>query len=69
MVKYCLILKSSVLFVISRVQDAIMEEASEVSAASGTGQLDPRIISKVKKKARRILQEMVANVSPALIRY
>lgn len=52
----------------SRVQDAIMEEAAEVSAASGTGQLDPRIVSKVKKKARRILQEMVANVSPALIR-
>uniref|UniRef100_A0A6J0SNY2 Glycerol-3-phosphate acyltransferase 1, mitochondrial n=1 Tax=Pogona vitticeps TaxID=103695 RepID=A0A6J0SNY2_9SAUR len=52
----------------SRVQDAIMEEASEVSATGGTGQLDPRTINKVKKKARRILQEMVANVSPALIR-
>ncbi|KAJ7325203.1 hypothetical protein JRQ81_018223 [Phrynocephalus forsythii] len=52
----------------NRVQDAIMEEASEVSAVDGTGQLDPRIVSKVKKKARRILQEMVANVSPALIR-
>ncbi|XP_053161985.1 glycerol-3-phosphate acyltransferase 1, mitochondrial isoform X4 [Hemicordylus capensis] len=52
----------------SRVQNAIIEEASEMSALAGSGQLDPRTTSKVKKKARRILQEMVANVSPALIR-
>nr|XP_008112959.1 PREDICTED: glycerol-3-phosphate acyltransferase 1, mitochondrial isoform X2 [Anolis carolinensis] len=52
----------------SRVQNAIMEEASEMSSVGGTGQVDPRNISKVKKKARKILQEMVANVSPALIR-
>ncbi|XP_034631630.1 glycerol-3-phosphate acyltransferase 1, mitochondrial [Trachemys scripta elegans] len=50
----------------SRVQKAIVEEASVLSAA-GT-QTDLKAISKVKKKARRILQEMVANVSPALIR-
>ncbi|XP_066476633.1 glycerol-3-phosphate acyltransferase 1, mitochondrial isoform X3 [Tiliqua scincoides] len=52
----------------SRVQNAIADEASEMSAAAGSGQLDPRTTSKVKKKARSILQEMVANVSPALIR-
>ncbi|XP_054839759.1 glycerol-3-phosphate acyltransferase 1, mitochondrial isoform X2 [Eublepharis macularius] len=52
----------------SRVQNAIIEEASEMSAVGGSGHLDPRILSKVKKKARRILQEMVANVSPFLIR-
>nr|XP_042711169.1 glycerol-3-phosphate acyltransferase 1, mitochondrial isoform X3 [Chrysemys picta bellii] len=50
----------------SRVQKAIVEEASVLSAV-GT-QTDLKAISKVKKKARRILQEMVANVSPALIR-
>ncbi|XP_044294586.1 glycerol-3-phosphate acyltransferase 1, mitochondrial [Varanus komodoensis] len=52
----------------NRVQDAIIEEASEISALGGSGQLDPRNINKVKKKARKILQEMVANVSPFLIR-
>ncbi|XP_062988721.1 glycerol-3-phosphate acyltransferase 1, mitochondrial isoform X2 [Elgaria multicarinata webbii] len=51
-----------------RVQDAIVEEASETSAVGGSGQVDPRNTSKVKKKARRILQEMVANVSPSLVR-
>ncbi|EMP39051.1 Glycerol-3-phosphate acyltransferase 1 [Chelonia mydas] len=50
----------------SRVQKAIVEEASVLSAA-GTW-TDLKAISKVKKKARRILQEMVANISPALIR-
>uniref|UniRef100_A0A8C8RJ87 Glycerol-3-phosphate acyltransferase 1, mitochondrial n=1 Tax=Pelusios castaneus TaxID=367368 RepID=A0A8C8RJ87_9SAUR len=49
-----------------RVQKAIVEEASVLSA-TGT-QVDPKAISKVKRKARRILQEMVANISPALIR-
>uniref|UniRef100_A0ACB8F9U5 Uncharacterized protein n=1 Tax=Sphaerodactylus townsendi TaxID=933632 RepID=A0ACB8F9U5_9SAUR len=52
----------------SRVQNAIVEEASEMSAKGGSSQLDSRIHSKVKKKARRIVQEMVANVSPCLIR-
>lgn len=55
-------------FVKCRVQNAIVEEASEMCTISGSDQLDIRAISKVKKKARRILQEMVANVSPALIR-
>nr|XP_028586121.1 glycerol-3-phosphate acyltransferase 1, mitochondrial isoform X3 [Podarcis muralis] len=52
----------------TRVQNAIAQEASEMSAVSGSGQPDPRNINKVKKQARKILQEMVANVSPALIR-
>ncbi|XP_028586118.1 glycerol-3-phosphate acyltransferase 1, mitochondrial isoform X1 [Podarcis muralis] len=52
----------------NRVQNAIAQEASEMSAVSGSGQPDPRNINKVKKQARKILQEMVANVSPALIR-
>uniref|UniRef100_A0A8D0GDZ8 Glycerol-3-phosphate acyltransferase 1, mitochondrial n=1 Tax=Sphenodon punctatus TaxID=8508 RepID=A0A8D0GDZ8_SPHPU len=52
----------------SRVQKAILEEASEISAAGGSTQPDPKTVSKVKKKARRILQEMVATISPALIR-
>lgn len=56
------------LFVTPRVQNAIAQEASEMSAVSGSGQPDPRNINKVKKQARKILQEMVANVSPALIR-
>lgn len=55
-------------FVTFRVQNAIVEETLEMSDANGSGQLDPRIHGKVKKKARRILQEMVANVSPFLIR-
>ncbi|XP_053245191.1 glycerol-3-phosphate acyltransferase 1, mitochondrial isoform X3 [Podarcis raffonei] len=52
----------------TRVQNAIAQEASEMSAVSGSGQPDPRNVNKVKKQARKILQEMVANVSPALIR-
>lgn len=52
----------------SRVQKAIVDEASEPSAPGSFAQTDPKAINKVKKKARKILQEMVANVSPALIR-
>ncbi|NXS59083.1 GPAT1 acyltransferase, partial [Brachypteracias leptosomus] len=51
----------------SRVQKAIVDEASEPTLGS-FAQTDPKAINKVKKKARKILQEMVANVSPALIR-
>lgn len=51
-----------------RVQKAIVDEASEPSAPGSFAQTDPKAINKVKKKARKILQEMVANVSPALIR-
>uniref|UniRef100_A0A669PUD8 Glycerol-3-phosphate acyltransferase 1, mitochondrial n=1 Tax=Phasianus colchicus TaxID=9054 RepID=A0A669PUD8_PHACC len=52
----------------SRVQKAIVDEASEPSVPGSFAQADPKAINKVKKKARKILQEMVANVSPALIR-
>ncbi|RMC11390.1 hypothetical protein DUI87_11509 [Hirundo rustica rustica] len=52
----------------SRVQKAIVDEASEPSTPGSFAQTDPKAINKVKKKARKILQEMVANVSPALIR-
>ncbi|KFP41951.1 hypothetical protein N324_12764 [Chlamydotis macqueenii] len=52
----------------SRVQKAIVDEASEQSAPGGFAQTDPKAVNKVKKKARKILQEMVANVSPALIK-
>ncbi|NXD19931.1 GPAT1 acyltransferase, partial [Spelaeornis formosus] len=52
----------------SRVQKAIVDEASEPSTPGSFVQTDPKAINKVKKKARKILQEMVANVSPALIR-
>uniref|UniRef100_A0A8B9IT06 Glycerol-3-phosphate acyltransferase 1, mitochondrial n=1 Tax=Amazona collaria TaxID=241587 RepID=A0A8B9IT06_9PSIT len=52
----------------SRVQKAIVDEASEPSTPGSFVQADPKAINKVKKKARKILQEMVANVSPALIR-
>ncbi|OXB61994.1 hypothetical protein ASZ78_006701 [Callipepla squamata] len=52
----------------SRVQKAIIDEASEPSVPGSFAQTDPKAVNKVKKKARKILQEMVANVSPALIR-
>lgn len=55
-------------FLTLRVQKAIVDEASEPSAPGSFAQTDPKAINKVKKKARKILQEMVANVSPALIR-
>ncbi|KAM3835310.1 glycerol-3-phosphate acyltransferase 1, mitochondrial isoform 2-T3 [Vipera latastei] len=52
----------------SRVQNAIIQESLESSAINGLDQLESRNINRTKKKARRILQEMVANVSPSLIR-
>uniref|UniRef100_A0A0F7ZB02 Glycerol-3-phosphate acyltransferase 1, mitochondrial n=1 Tax=Crotalus adamanteus TaxID=8729 RepID=A0A0F7ZB02_CROAD len=52
----------------SRVQNAIIQESSESSAVNGLDQLESRNINRTKKKARRILQEMVANISPSLIR-
>lgn len=51
-----------------RVQNAIIQESLESSAINGLDQLESRNINRTKKKARRILQEMVANVSPSLIR-
>ncbi|XP_073451991.1 glycerol-3-phosphate acyltransferase 1, mitochondrial [Aquarana catesbeiana] len=49
----------------SRVREAIEAVAAE---ASPTGTADPKSTNKVKRKAKYILQEMVASVSPALIR-
>ncbi|ELW62086.1 Glycerol-3-phosphate acyltransferase 1, mitochondrial [Tupaia chinensis] len=51
----------------SRVQEAIAEVAAELNP-DGSAQQQSKAISKVKKKARRILQEMVATVSPSMIR-
>jgi len=52
-----------------RVEHAIMEVAKE----SGTGvELQPALqqkaVGQVRRKARGFLQEMVANVSPTIIR-
>ncbi|KAK2507106.1 hypothetical protein MC885_000488, partial [Smutsia gigantea] len=51
----------------SRVQEAIAEVAAELNP-DGSAQQQLKAINKVKKKAKRILQEMVATVSPAMIR-
>ncbi|XP_073096529.1 glycerol-3-phosphate acyltransferase 1, mitochondrial isoform X2 [Manis javanica] len=51
----------------SRVQEAIAEVAAELNS-DGSAQQQLKAINKVKKKAKRILQEMVATVSPAMIR-
>uniref|UniRef100_A0A2I2ZUD2 Glycerol-3-phosphate acyltransferase 1, mitochondrial n=1 Tax=Gorilla gorilla gorilla TaxID=9595 RepID=A0A2I2ZUD2_GORGO len=51
----------------SRVQEAIAEVAAELNPDS-SAQQQSKAVNKVKKKAKRILQEMVATVSPAMIR-
>ncbi|XP_057362301.1 glycerol-3-phosphate acyltransferase 1, mitochondrial isoform X1 [Manis pentadactyla] len=51
----------------SRVQEAIAEVAAELNP-DGSAQQQLKASNKVKKKAKRILQEMVATVSPAMIR-
>ncbi|MEJ1274894.1 glycerol-3-phosphate acyltransferase mitochondrial [Cricetulus griseus] len=51
----------------SRVQEAIAEVAAEMNP-DGSAQQQSKAIQKVKKKARKILQEMVATVSPGMIR-
>lgn len=50
-----------------RVQEAIAEVAAEMSP-DGSAQQQSKALQKVKKKARKILQEMVATVSPGMIR-
>lgn len=50
-----------------RVQEAIAEVAAELNP-DGSDQQQSKAVNKVKKKARKILQEMVATVSPGLIR-
>lgn len=51
-----------------RVQEAIAQVAAELNP-DGSAQQQSKAIQKVKKKARKILQEMVATVSPGMIRY
>ncbi|XP_034519173.1 glycerol-3-phosphate acyltransferase 1, mitochondrial isoform X2 [Ailuropoda melanoleuca] len=51
----------------SRVQEAIAQVAVELNP-DGSAQQQSKAINKVKKKAKRILQEMVATVSPTMIR-
>ena len=46
-----------------------MQVATELEAAASQPGQEPKAVSKVKQKARAFLQEMVANVSPAFIRY
>nr|XP_033795969.1 glycerol-3-phosphate acyltransferase 1, mitochondrial [Geotrypetes seraphini]XP_033795970.1 glycerol-3-phosphate acyltransferase 1, mitochondrial [Geotrypetes seraphini]XP_033795971.1 glycerol-3-phosphate acyltransferase 1, mitochondrial [Geotrypetes seraphini]XP_033795972.1 glycerol-3-phosphate acyltransferase 1, mitochondrial [Geotrypetes seraphini] len=53
---------------LGRVQKAIVEVASEKSMLGPPGEPDQKAVSRVKRKARWILQEMVANISPSLIR-
>ncbi|XP_059892227.1 LOW QUALITY PROTEIN: glycerol-3-phosphate acyltransferase 1, mitochondrial [Gadus macrocephalus] len=53
----------------SRVEQAIVEVASEPGAGlEGQPALQQRAEGQVRRKARGILQEMVANVSPTIIR-
>ncbi|XP_044521509.1 glycerol-3-phosphate acyltransferase 1, mitochondrial [Gracilinanus agilis] len=52
----------------NRVQEAIEEVASELNSRDSSAQQQSKSVSKVKKRAKQILQEMVANVSPAMIR-
>ncbi|KAG9267889.1 glycerol-3-phosphate acyltransferase 1, mitochondrial [Astyanax mexicanus] len=52
----------------SKVQTAIVDVASEASAADLEAGADQKAISKVRRKARNFLQEMVASISPSLIR-
>uniref|UniRef100_A0A452RPF8 Glycerol-3-phosphate acyltransferase 1, mitochondrial n=1 Tax=Ursus americanus TaxID=9643 RepID=A0A452RPF8_URSAM len=51
----------------SRVQETIAQVAAELNP-DGSAQQQSKAINKVKKKAKKILQEMVATVSPTMIR-
>lgn len=52
-----------------RLECAIVEVANEGVQEDAEPGVDPKAVSKVRRKARGWLQEMVANISPALIRY
>lgn len=52
-----------------RVESSIVEVATDLDAAASQPGQEHKAISKVKQKARALLQEMVANISPAFIRY
>lgn len=46
-----------------------MEVASEGAGTDAESGVDSKAVSKVRRKARGFLQDMVANISPAFIRY
>uniref|UniRef100_A0A6Q2WXP3 Glycerol-3-phosphate acyltransferase 1, mitochondrial n=1 Tax=Esox lucius TaxID=8010 RepID=A0A6Q2WXP3_ESOLU len=52
----------------SRVESAIVEVATESDPAVAESEVEHKAVSKVRRKARGFLQEMVANISPAFIR-
>lgn len=52
-----------------RVESAIVTVATDLDAAASQPVQEHKAVSKVKQKARAFLQEMVANISPAFIRY
>lgn len=51
------------------VENAIVTVATDPDAAASQLGQEQKAVSKVKQKARAFLQEMVANISPAFIRY
>lgn len=51
------------------MEAAILKVASEVEAVTTQPGHEHKAVSKVKQKARALLQQMVANVSPAFIRF
>ncbi|XP_056153449.1 glycerol-3-phosphate acyltransferase 1, mitochondrial [Lampris incognitus] len=52
----------------SRVQTAIVEVATDFEPTASQRGQEHKAVSKVRRKARGFLQEMVANISPAFIR-
>ncbi|XP_051959194.1 glycerol-3-phosphate acyltransferase 1, mitochondrial-like [Xyrauchen texanus] len=52
----------------SRVESAIVDVAADGGNVDAESGVDPKAASKVRRKARGFLQEMVANISPAFIR-
>nr|QFF91293.1 glycerol-3-phosphate acyltransferase, mitochondrial isoform 1 [Potamotrygon motoro] len=52
----------------NRVQKAIVDTVTDRMPVETLVQADPKAVSKIKRKARGILQQMVANISPAVIR-
>lgn len=57
------------LLVFHRVVSAIEKVATDLDSSAIQPDQRQKTVSKVKQKARAFLQEMVANVSPAFIRY
>ena len=57
------------IWLIFRMETAILKVATDFEAAASKPGQEHKAVSKVKQKARAFLQEMVANISPAFIRY